>query len=257
MLEPMDPENPFASKLIAPLSTSRRLARDPAGGPSAGGECSRYAPSFVQQLGVQIDVGPLARVATALLTLQNGFLLRCITMREVQAVHFWRIESPVGPLLLAATDKGLRYLLFDRGQPAQSRPDEAWIESARALGDYEEQLRAYFRGQLRSFTCRLDLQGTSFQKKCWAALQEIPYGITCTYAELAKRVGSPRAFRAVGQANHNNPVAIIVPCHRVIGADGSLTGYGGGMEIKQKLLHLEGAAVQGTLTFAARTTTKG
>jgi methylated-DNA-[protein]-cysteine S-methyltransferase len=178
-------------------------------------------------------------------------------MPDVQAVHFWRTASPVGPLLLGATDKGLRYLLFDRGLQPLSRPDEAWIESSTALGEYEEQLRAYFRGQLRAFTCRLDLQGTSFQKKCWSALQEIPYGTTCTYAELAKRVGSPRAFRAVGQANHNNPVAIIVPCHRVIGANGSLTGYGGGMEIKDKLLRLEGVTLQGALTFAVPSTTQG
>jgi len=167
------------------------------------------------------------------------------------------MESPVGPLLLGATEKGLRYLLFDRGKQPPSRPDEAWIQSPAALHDYEEQLRAYFRGELRSFDCRLDLQGTPFQKKCWAALQRIPYGTTCTYAELAKRVGSPRAFRAVGQANHNNPVAIIVPCHRVIGADGSLTGYGGGMEVKEKLLRLEGAALQGALTFTGHTAIAG
>jgi methylated-DNA-[protein]-cysteine S-methyltransferase len=178
-------------------------------------------------------------------------------MPKVQAVHFSRIESPIGRLLLAATDEGLRYLLFDRGQQPPSRPDEVWIESPAALRDCEAQLRAYFRGELRSFTCKLDLQGTPFQKKCWAALQQIPYGTTCSYAELAKRVGRPRAFRAVGQANHNNPVAIIVPCHRVIGANGSLTGYGGGMEIKEKLLRLEGATLQGALAFAGNGETKG
>src|SRR5262249_13050866 len=192
----------------------------------------------------------LSRVATAPLARQNGFLLRCLAMAKVQTVHFSRIESPVGRLLLAATDEGLRYLLFDRGQPPPARPDEVWLESPDALRDCEAQLRAYFRGALHSFTCKLDLQGTPFQKKCWTALQRIPYGTTCTYAELAKRIGSPRAFRAVGQANHNNPVAIIVPCHRVIGANGSLTGYGGGMEIKEKLLRLEGAPLQGALTFA-------
>ncbi len=177
-------------------------------------------------------------------------------MPEVQTVHFSRIDSPVGPLLLAATDDGLRYLMFDRGQRPRSRPDEVWVESAAALRVYEEQLRAYFRGQLRAFTCKLDLKGTLFQKKCWAALQRIPYGTTWSYAELAKRVGSPRAFRAVGQANHNNPVAIIVPCHRVIGANGSLTGYGGGMEIKEKLLRLEGAASQGALGFNGKVNTE-
>src|SRR6185312_10612792 len=83
--------------------------------------------------------------------------------------------------------------------------------------------------------------GTPFQKRCWEALRGIPYGETRTYAEIARQIGSPRAFRAVGQANHENPIAIIVPCHRVVGADGTLTGYGGGLEIKQKLLQLEGA----------------
>jgi methylated-DNA-[protein]-cysteine S-methyltransferase len=159
------------------------------------------------------------------------------------------MPSPVGPLLLAATESGLRYLQFDRGKLPQAAKGEAWIESRAALDPYTEQLGAYFRGQLRKFTCDLDLQGTAFQKKCWEALRTIPYGATCSYADLARKVGSPRAFRAVGQANHQNPVAIIVPCHRVIGADGTLTGYGGGLSIKEKLLRLEGAAVQPAFRF--------
>jgi methylated-DNA-[protein]-cysteine S-methyltransferase len=201
-------------------------------------------------------VEPLARVAKSAKVLQNGFLSGGQPMQEVQTVHFSRIDSPVGPLLLAATDDGLRYLMFDRGTPPRPRRGEVWIESPGALRAYEEQLRAYFRGDLRAFNCKLDLQGTLFQKKCWSALQRIPYGTTCSYRELAKHVGSPRAFRAVGQANHNNPVAIIVPCHRVIGANGSLTGYGGGMEVKAKLLRLEGAALQGTLSFSGNADTK-
>src|SRR5262249_57539322 len=116
---------------------------------------------------------------------------------------------------------------------------------------YAGQVQAYFRGELRQFTCPLDLQGTQFQKKCWEALLAIPYGETCSYAELARKVGSPRAFRAVGQANHNNPIAIIIPCHRVIGADGSLTGYGGGMAIKELLLRLEAASRQREFLFSS------
>jgi methylated-DNA-[protein]-cysteine S-methyltransferase len=173
-------------------------------------------------------------------------------MPDVQTVHYSRVHSPAGPLLLAATERGLRYLLFDRGKLPKPRSDESWIESPAALQPYVEQLQAYFRGELRGFTCPLDLQGTQFQKKCWEALRHIPYGTTCSYAELAQRVGSPRAFRAVGQANHNNPVAIIIPCHRVIGADGSLTGYGGGMKTKELLLRLEGVSVQGTLKFGMK-----
>jgi methylated-DNA-[protein]-cysteine S-methyltransferase len=173
-------------------------------------------------------------------------------MSEAQTVLFSRIESPVGPLLLAATENGLRYLHFDRGKLPKPRAGEIWVESPAALRPYEEQLCAYFRGELRDFTFKLDLQGTAFQKRCWNALLQIPYGATCSYAELARKVGSPRAFRAVGQANHTNPVAIVVPCHRVIGANGSLTGYGGGMEIKEKLLRLEGALVQQDFLFAAK-----
>ena len=128
-------------------------------------------------------------------------------------------------------------------------PGEVWIQSRAALRPYTRQLRAYFRGELKEFTCKLDLQGTMFQKQCWNALLRIPYGATCSYADLARKVGRPRAFRAVGQANHRNPVAIIVPCHRVVGSGGSLTGYGGGLEIKEKLLRLEGVALEPVLNF--------
>ena len=170
-------------------------------------------------------------------------------MAEREKVYYQQMDSPVGQLLLAATDKGLRRLHFQRGDPLQPARNEVWIESAIALEPYRKQLTAYFRGELRQFTFNLDLVGTPFQKKCWEALRRIPYGATCSYRDLAQAVGSPRGFRAVGQANHNNPVAIVVPCHRVVGADGSLTGYGGGMENKEKLLRLEGVDLQQTLGF--------
>lgn len=169
---------------------------------------------------------------------------------KVTPIWYGRFASPVGLLLLSASENGLRYLLFDRGEALPVGKSESWIESAEALDPYEAQLSAYFRGSLREFTCPLDLQGTAFQIACWNALREIPYGATCTYAELARKVGRPTAFRAVGQANHRNPVAIIVPCHRVVGSDGTLTGYGGGLEIKEKLLRLEGVPVQPALAFA-------
>lgn len=161
-----------------------------------------------------------------------------------------RIASPVGPLLLAASEKGLRRLEFDRGQSFPPGNGEGWIESSAEVELYVRQLNEYFRGSRRDFTCPLDLEGTDFQRACWQALCEIPYGSTCTYGELARKVGRPTAFRAVGQANHRNPVAIIVPCHRVVGSDGTLTGYGGGLEIKEKLLRLEGVALQPALAFA-------
>ena len=119
--------------------------------------------------------------------------------------------------------------------------DETWIESQEHLQPYISQLEAYFRGELREFMFPLDLVGTQFQKDCWQTLLRIPYGKTCSYAEIARAIGRPNAFRAVGQANHDNPIAIVVPCHRVLGANGTLTGYGGGLSTKEKLLRLEGA----------------
>jgi O-6-methylguanine DNA methyltransferase len=160
------------------------------------------------------------------------------------------MQSPVGPLFVAAGENGLRCVQFHRNGLPQAARDEVWIESRAALRTYTRQLRAYFRGELREFICRLDLRGTAFQKECWEALRSIPYGTTCTYADIALKVGRPQAVRAVGQANHRNPIAIIVPCHRVIGAQGTLTGYGGGLDVKEKLLRLEGAMLQPSLVFA-------
>lgn len=163
-------------------------------------------------------------------------------MPELRTVYFARIDSSVvGPLLLAATAKGLRCIHFYKGTLPPSGKDEVWIESPEHLQPYIAQLQAYFRGELREFTFALDLIGTKFQKDCWQALLKIPYGQTCSYAEIARAIGRPNAFRAVGQANHDNPVAIVVPCHRVLGANGTLTGYGGGLSTKERLLRLEGA----------------
>lgn len=155
-------------------------------------------------------------------------------------VYYSRMQTSVGRLLLAATERGLRYVYFGGSLP-EARKGELWIESPQVLRPYEEELQAYFRGELREFSCKLDLAGTTFQKKCWNALLRIPYGKTRSYADIAKEVGSPRAFRAVGQANHNNPIPIIVPCHRVITSSGTLGGYGGGLDMKRALLRLEEA----------------
>jgi len=162
-------------------------------------------------------------------------------MADNTTIYFSRMDSPAGPLLLAATENGLRCLQFFRGKLPPPGKDEVWIESRERLLPYEQQLDAYFRGDLRQFTCKLDLIGTEFQKDCWQALLRIPYGKTRSYAAIAREIGRPQAFRAVGQANHDNPIAIIVPCHRVVGANGTLTGYGGGLNTKEKLLRLEGA----------------
>jgi methylated-DNA-[protein]-cysteine S-methyltransferase len=152
------------------------------------------------------------------------------------------MHSPVGPLILAVSDRGLMRLEFDRETFPPKNFKANWTESQQATRDYVRELDEYFAGERRQFTLALDLRGTDFQLKCWRALLQIPYGETRTYADIAGTVGQPRGFRAVGLANNRNPIAIIVPCHRVIASDGSLCGYGGGLDIKRKLLDLEARA---------------
>ncbi|QVI30449.1 methylated-DNA--[protein]-cysteine S-methyltransferase [Mycolicibacterium neoaurum] len=147
------------------------------------------------------------------------------------------IDSPVGPLTLAGVDGRLRHLRMQDQTYEPSR--EGWEVDDDAFGDAVAQLTAYFAGTLTEFDLDLDLVGTPFQQGVWQALLSIPYGQTRTYGEIARQVGSPTAFRAVGLANGHNPIGIIVPCHRVIGANGSLTGYGGGLERKRSLLDME------------------
>jgi O-6-methylguanine DNA methyltransferase len=133
-------------------------------------------------------------------------------MADLRTIYFSRMDSPVGKLLIAATDRGLCRLQFlEDGNALKMPKSEAWIESEEKMRPYREQIQAYFQGKLRHFTFALDLHGTDFQKKCWNALLEIPYGETCSYSDIALKVGSPKAFRAVGQANHNNPVALWFP----------------------------------------------
>jgi methylated-DNA-[protein]-cysteine S-methyltransferase len=151
---------------------------------------------------------------------------------------YTELESPVGPLLLVADDRGLRRIEFVNGRkPVQSDPQ--WHYDAGPLGETVRQLRAYFGGELENFDLMLAPQGTPFQLAVWNRLCEIPYGETISYGELARRIGNPNASRAVGLANGSNPIPIVIPCHRVIGSNGKLTGYGGGLPIKEKLLALE------------------
>jgi O-6-methylguanine DNA methyltransferase len=164
--------------------------------------------------------------------------------RGMETLYYSHVRSPIGPLTVAVSERGLVALEFGAEHPVKHRRtwrDLEWQESAEKTAPYVKQVEEYFAGVRREFTLPLDLRGTEFQKRCWQALLEIPYGRTCTYADVARAVGKPRAFRAVGLANNRNPVAIIVPCHRVIGSDGSLTGYGGGLDVKEELLRLEGA----------------
>lgn len=143
-----------------------------------------------------------------------------------------RIDSPIGTLTLAEEDGALTKLLFEECEPSGER--------TALLNEAARQLEEYFAGRRRAFELPLNPAGTPFQKKVWKALRDIPYGETRSYGDIARAVDSPKAFRAVGMANHNNPVSIIIPCHRVIGSDGSLTGYGGGLDKKIYLLQLEG-----------------
>ena len=150
------------------------------------------------------------------------------------------VKSPVGILMLAGDSDGLSDIRFMEGRHPATPPEESWIEDDKAFGEAASQLRAYFDGKLREFDLPLVPRGTPFQLQVWNALRKIPYGKTISY-ELARRIDKPKAVRAVGAANGRNPLAIVVPCHRVIGSDGSLTGYGGGMQNKQLLLALEGS----------------
>ena len=149
-----------------------------------------------------------------------------------------RIESPLGALLLAADDAGLRQIRFVNGRHPAS-PDPSWQEDSTPLQPAIRQLRAYFAGELEAFDLRLAPEGTPFRLNVWRELCEIPFGKTISYGELARRIGNPKASRAVGLANGSNPIPIVIPCHRVIGSNGRLTGYGGGLPIKEKLLALE------------------
>jgi methylated-DNA-[protein]-cysteine S-methyltransferase len=145
------------------------------------------------------------------------------------------IDSPLGPLLAAGSEHGLSHLLMDAGRP----PAPGATRDDVAFADLREQLDAYFAGELRDFTTRLAPVGGAFEQRVWSALLTIPYGETLSYGALAHRIGAPRAARAVGLANGRNPIAILIPCHRVIGAGGALTGYAGGLARKRTLLDLE------------------
>ncbi|MGB6692117.1 MAG: methylated-DNA--[protein]-cysteine S-methyltransferase [Terracidiphilus sp.] len=150
------------------------------------------------------------------------------------------IDSPVGQLELVASEKALVAILWENDSPERVRLDEvAKSETNPVIVLTERQLVEYFVGKRRNFTVPLDLRGTPFQRNVWEALLAIPFGETRSYGELARRLGNPQAARAVGAAAGKNPVSIVVPCHRVIGAAGKLTGFAGGLEAKMRLLALE------------------
>jgi methylated-DNA-[protein]-cysteine S-methyltransferase len=156
---------------------------------------------------------------------------------------YTNFASPLGPLLLAANDRGLRFISFAASKRAV-RPQPDWEQDDAPFPETVRQLSAYFRGELNEFDLPLAMDGTPFQLRVWRSLCDIPFGTTISYGELARRIGQPKAVRAVGLANGSNPIPIIVPCHRVIGGNGKLTGYGGGLPIKEKLLALESRQIR-------------
>jgi methylated-DNA-[protein]-cysteine S-methyltransferase len=162
-------------------------------------------------------------------------------------IRYRTIDSPIGPLTLAGRGGVLTNLRMVDQTYEPNRAD--WSPDPGAFGDVVEQLAAYFAGELTDFDIALDLRGTEFQRRVWKALLTIPYGETRSYGEIAEQIGAPGSARAVGWANGHNPIAIVVPCHRVIGASGRLTGYGGGLDRKRTLLELEKKRAPAHLTL--------
>jgi methylated-DNA-[protein]-cysteine S-methyltransferase len=165
-------------------------------------------------------------------------IIMSTTPTDPSSRFYTSIDSPIGELLLLGDGEALHGLYMQNGRKP-ARIDPRWKRATAPFAGVRAQLREYFAGERIAFDVPLKMHGSDFELKVWRALVEIPYGATASYGEIATRVDQPSAARAVGLANGRNPIAVIVPCHRVIGADGSLTGYGGGLERKQLLLELE------------------
>lgn len=165
--------------------------------------------------------------------------------------YYTHMATPIGQLLLVSDEAGLRQIVFPKNGIAAG-PEQDWLQDRSAFREPMLQLDAYFTGQLEIFDLRLAPEGTPFQQNVWHELCKIPYGKTISYGELARRIGNPKASRAVGLANGSNPIPIIIPCHRVIGSNGRLTGYGGGLHLKEKLLALEKKQIQLAFSETAR-----
>ena len=173
-------------------------------------------------------------------------MVQCVPMSTVTAADttfHTLIDSPVGPLWATASGGRITGIHFTATQRIAPEPD--WVADAEPFAELRRQLGEYFEGSRRGFELEIAPSGTEFQMRVWKALQEIPYGETATYGEIAEVIGKPTAVRAVGGANNANRIPIIIPCHRVIGAGGSLTGFGGGIEAKSTLLDLEASVAAG------------
>ncbi|MDJ0795002.1 MAG: methylated-DNA--[protein]-cysteine S-methyltransferase [Woeseiaceae bacterium] len=161
-------------------------------------------------------------------------------------MYYCYVDTPIGELLLAGEENALVMIGFPKGS-MRREPEPDWIYNEKPLAEASRQLREYFDGERREFDLPLRLAGTEFQVSVLEALQKIPYGETTSYGEIARRIGRPKAVRAVGAANGRNPIPIVVPCHRVIGSTGDLTGFGGGLDTKEALLRLEAEHTQDLL----------
>lgn len=178
----------------------------------------------------------------------------------METVWWSNLETRLGTLGLAASEHGLLAIFLPREAPDHHRSLERLIGPFQLVADEantylraaREQLREYVAGERRRFSIQLDQRGTPFQRRVWDAVSDVPWGQTVSYLEIARRIGNPQAVRAVGAANGANPHPIVVPCHRIIGADGTLTGYGGGIDLKRQLLELEGVAVAGSTASFTR-----
>ena len=155
-------------------------------------------------------------------------------------MYYTYLDSPIGPIFLAGDGESVRQISFSSGYQVR-KPGEGWIEDAGPIDFAVRQLEQYFAGERKVFDLPLVMEGTEFQKGVWKALLEIPFGETRSYGDVAEKLGSPGASRAVGSANHANHLPLVVPCHRVIGSNGTLTGFGGGLDTKRWLLEFEGA----------------
>ncbi len=161
-------------------------------------------------------------------------------------MYYCYLDTPIGELLLAGEEDALTMIGFPKGS-MRREPEPDWIFNEKPLAEASRQLREYFDGERREFDLPMRLGGTEFQVSVLEALQDIPYGETTSYGEIARRIGRPKAVRAVGAANGRNPIPIVVPCHRVIGSTGDLTGFGGGLDTKEALLRLEAEHTQDLL----------
>lgn len=160
-------------------------------------------------------------------------------MRHEELFYYTEIKTPLGNLGLVSSSKGLVRIMFSPSDHQNILKNLKWIESQTANEAVIAQLQEYFQGKRKEFSLPLDLRGTPFQIKVWRALQKVRYGETATYGEIARKIGKPNAFRAVGNACGANPIPIVIPCHRIIGKNGDLTGFAGGLEIKRQLLEFE------------------